>query len=52
MAASRDVPVVLVSDGFAFYIRPMLEAAGLGHLEVVTNEQRWATTGIRPASTS
>lgn len=32
------LPVTLVSDGFAFYIRPILEAAGLGRLNVVTNE--------------
>jgi 2,3-diketo-5-methylthio-1-phosphopentane phosphatase len=32
------LPPTLVSDGFAFYIRPMLEAAGLGHLGVVTND--------------
>lgn len=38
---ANDVPAVVVSDGFAFYIRPILAAAGLGHLEVVTNEQRW-----------
>jgi 2-hydroxy-3-keto-5-methylthiopentenyl-1-phosphate phosphatase len=37
-AEERGLPPTLVSDGFAFYIRPMLEAAGLGHLEVVTNE--------------
>lgn len=37
-AEGRGLPLALVSDGFAFYIRPMLEAAGLGHLEVVTNE--------------
>jgi 2,3-diketo-5-methylthio-1-phosphopentane phosphatase len=30
--------VTVVSDGFAFYIRPMLEAAGLGRLGVITNE--------------
>ena len=29
---------MLASDGFAFYIQPILERAGLGHLEVVTNE--------------
>jgi len=34
----RGLPLALVSDGFAFYIGPILEAAGLGHLEVVTNE--------------
>ena len=37
-AKERDLPLVLASDGFAFYIRPILERAGLGHLEVVTNE--------------
>ncbi len=37
-ARERDLPLVLASDGFAFYIEPMLERAGLGHLEVVTNE--------------
>jgi 2,3-diketo-5-methylthio-1-phosphopentane phosphatase len=37
-ADERGLPLTLVSDGFAFYIRPMLEAAGLGRLEVVTNE--------------
>jgi 2-hydroxy-3-keto-5-methylthiopentenyl-1-phosphate phosphatase len=35
---ARGVSVTVVSDGFAFYIRPMLEAEGLGRLEVVTNE--------------
>ena len=38
---SNDVPVVVVSDGFAFYIRPILATIGLEHLEVITNEQRW-----------
>ena len=32
------LPITLVSDGFAFYIRPILEAAGLAHLDVVTND--------------
>jgi 2-hydroxy-3-keto-5-methylthiopentenyl-1-phosphate phosphatase len=34
---AKDVPITLVSDGFGFYIEPILEAAGLGHLDVVTN---------------
>jgi len=38
---TNDVPVVVVSDGFAFYIRPILAGVGLGHLEVITNDQRW-----------
>jgi len=45
-AEARSLPLVVASDGFAFYIRPILERAGLGHLEVVTNElveadERW-----------
>ena len=31
------VPVTLVSDGFGFYIRPLLEAAGLDRVAIVTN---------------
>jgi 2-hydroxy-3-keto-5-methylthiopentenyl-1-phosphate phosphatase len=38
---ARDVPLSLASDGFAFYLRPILEAAGLGGLEVATNELRF-----------
>jgi 2-hydroxy-3-keto-5-methylthiopentenyl-1-phosphate phosphatase len=37
-AQERELPLVLASDGFAFYIPPILERSGLGHLEVVTNE--------------
>ena len=37
-ADEHGLPLRVASDGFAFYIRPMLERAGLGHLEVVTNE--------------
>ena len=37
-AGVRSLPLVVASDGFALYIRPILERAGLGHLEVVTNE--------------
>jgi len=36
-AEGHGLPLTLASDGFAFYIRPILEAAGLGHLDVVTN---------------
>lgn len=35
------VPVALVSDGFGFYIRPILEAAGLRELTVIASEQVW-----------
>ena len=35
---SIGLPMTIVSDGFGFYIQPILTAAGLGHLRVVTNE--------------
>jgi len=44
---AEDVPVTLVSDGFGFYIGPILEAAGLGHLDVVTNA--FVLDGGRPS---
>jgi 2-hydroxy-3-keto-5-methylthiopentenyl-1-phosphate phosphatase len=37
-AEDHGIPVTLASDGFGLYVRPILEAAGLGRLEVVTNE--------------
>ena len=37
-AEESALAVTVVSDGFGFYIRPMLEAAGLGRLEILTNE--------------
>jgi 2-hydroxy-3-keto-5-methylthiopentenyl-1-phosphate phosphatase len=37
-AEERGIPITLASDGFGFYVRPILEAAGLGRLDVVTNE--------------
>jgi len=36
-AGGLDVPVTLVSDGFGFYIEPILAAAGLGDVPVITN---------------
>ncbi len=36
-AEERELPLTLVSDGFGFYIQPILEAAGLERLSVVTN---------------
>jgi 2-hydroxy-3-keto-5-methylthiopentenyl-1-phosphate phosphatase len=36
-AEERGLPLELASDGFAFYIQPILERAGLGRLEIVTN---------------
>jgi 2-hydroxy-3-keto-5-methylthiopentenyl-1-phosphate phosphatase len=37
-AEERGTPITLASDGFGFYVRPLLEAAGLGRLPVVANE--------------
>jgi 2-hydroxy-3-keto-5-methylthiopentenyl-1-phosphate phosphatase len=37
-AESNGLPIALASDGFAIYIRPILERARLGRLEVMTNE--------------
>ena len=36
-AESHDLPVEIASDGFGFYIPPLLQREGLGHLEVRTN---------------
>ena len=43
--SASDVEVALVSDGFGFYIQPILNAAGLGDLTVISNEQMWAPDG-------
>ena len=37
---AEHVPVTIVSDGFGFYIPPLLEAAGLHDIGVVTNTWR------------
>jgi len=37
-AESKALPIALISDGFGFYVRPILERAGLGHLNVMTND--------------
>ena len=36
-ADDRDIPITIVSDGFGIHVRPLLAAAGLEHLPVVTN---------------
>jgi 2,3-diketo-5-methylthio-1-phosphopentane phosphatase len=43
-ARERGVPVTIVSDGFGFYIEPLLGAAGVRDLPVITNT--WAEGGI------
>jgi 2-hydroxy-3-keto-5-methylthiopentenyl-1-phosphate phosphatase len=35
---SHGLPLTIASDGFGFYVLPILQAAGLGHLNVLTNE--------------
>jgi 2-hydroxy-3-keto-5-methylthiopentenyl-1-phosphate phosphatase len=45
-AEERALPITVISDGFGFYIGPMLEAAGLGRLQVLTNE--FVVDGERP----
>jgi 2-hydroxy-3-keto-5-methylthiopentenyl-1-phosphate phosphatase len=37
-ASDGGLPLTVVSDGFGLHVRPLLEAAGLGHLPVVTND--------------
>ncbi len=37
-AGRLALPLTIVSDGFGFYVRPILEAAGLGRLPVLTND--------------
>ncbi|HEY7661385.1 MAG TPA: MtnX-like HAD-IB family phosphatase [Actinomycetota bacterium] len=48
-AAGHGVPVSLASDGYGFYIDPILEASGLSGLEVITNEMTFAGNGGPPA---
>jgi 2-hydroxy-3-keto-5-methylthiopentenyl-1-phosphate phosphatase len=47
-ASERGVPVSLASDGYGFYIRPILEGAELGHLEVITNAMTFSDNGGSP----
>jgi 2-hydroxy-3-keto-5-methylthiopentenyl-1-phosphate phosphatase len=48
-AAGHGVLVSLASDGYGFYIDPILEASGLSGLEVITNEMTFAGNGGPPA---
>ncbi len=45
-AESLELDLTVVSDGFGFYLRPILEAAGLGRLRVLTNEMVFAPRRI------
>jgi 2-hydroxy-3-keto-5-methylthiopentenyl-1-phosphate phosphatase len=40
-ATGRGIDVSIASDGFGFYITPLLAAAGVPPIPIVTNEQRW-----------
>jgi 2-hydroxy-3-keto-5-methylthiopentenyl-1-phosphate phosphatase len=37
----REVEIAIVSDGFAFYIEPVLETGNVPAIAIITNEQRW-----------
>jgi 2-hydroxy-3-keto-5-methylthiopentenyl-1-phosphate phosphatase len=47
--ADEGVEVAIVSDGFGFYVEPILAANGLGELTVIANRQRW-DEALRPES--
>lgn len=47
-AHEGGIEVSVASDGFAFYIEPLLEAAGVPAIPIITNEQSWNTAG-RPS---
>ena len=44
-AQSAGIPVEVVSDGFGFFIRPALEALGVGEVPVVTARTTFADRG-------
>jgi 2-hydroxy-3-keto-5-methylthiopentenyl-1-phosphate phosphatase len=51
-ATAREMDVVVVSDGLGFHIAPILEAAGVAGLEVLTNEVSTGPAGPRFAFSS
>jgi 2-hydroxy-3-keto-5-methylthiopentenyl-1-phosphate phosphatase len=42
---AADVPITIVSDGSAFHVEPLLAAAGIHGLRIVTNEHRFDDDG-------
>ena len=40
-AQEQGIEVALASDGFGFYIEPLLASAGVPPIPVITNEQMW-----------
>lgn len=47
-ALDGGIEVTIASDGFGFYIEPLLAAAGVPPIPVIANEQRWDARA-RPA---
>jgi 2-hydroxy-3-keto-5-methylthiopentenyl-1-phosphate phosphatase len=45
---ARGDRILIVSDGFDFYIHPLLAAAGLGHLPVASNRMRFTGDRLEP----
>ena len=46
-AEEQELPLTIVSDGFALYIAPILSAAGLERIPVITNEIRFDGDRLR-----
>lgn len=44
-AHDQSIEVAIASDGFGFYIEPLLTAAGVPPIPVITNEQVWDDAG-------
>ena len=44
-AHEQGIEVALASDGFGFYIEPLLSAAGVPPIPVITNQQLWNDDG-------
>jgi 2-hydroxy-3-keto-5-methylthiopentenyl-1-phosphate phosphatase len=47
--AAEGLPLSVVSDGFGLHVRPLLAAAGLGHLPVITNDWHKGRLGFPAA---
>lgn len=46
-AHDEGAPVTVVSDGLGFYVRPLLDAAGLGDVPVLANAVETTADGLR-----
>jgi 2-hydroxy-3-keto-5-methylthiopentenyl-1-phosphate phosphatase len=47
--AAEGLPLTVVSDGFGLHVRPLLAAAGLAHLPVITNDWQRGRLGYPAA---